>query len=90
MLCEPCPTCEGRGFVRTAETVCYEIFREIVRQTRQFQFQALMVMAHQDVVERLLDEESASLAELEEFTGKPIRLQTDAMYSQEQFDVVLM
>jgi ribonuclease G len=90
MLCEPCPTCEGRGFVRTAETVCYEIFREIVRQTRQFQFQALMVMAHQDVVERLLDEESASLAELEEFTGKPIRLQTDAIYSQEQFDVVLM
>ncbi|MCC5868507.1 MAG: ribonuclease G [Gammaproteobacteria bacterium] len=90
MLCEPCPICEGRGFIKTAETVCYEIFREIVRQHRQFEFQELMVMAHQDVVERLLDEESASLAELEEFTGKPIRLQTDAMYSQEQFDVVLM
>ncbi len=90
MLCAPCPTCEGRGFIKTAETVCNEIFREIVRQHRQFEFQQLMVMAHQDVVERLLDEESASLAELEEFTGKPIRLQTDAMYSQEQFDVVLM
>ncbi len=90
MLCEPCPICEGRGFIKTAETVCYEIFREIVRQHRQFEFQELMVMAHQDVVERLLDEESSSLAELEEFTGKPIRLQTDAMYSQEQFDVVLM
>lgn len=90
LLCEPCPSCEGRGFVKTAETVCYEIFRDIVRQHRQFEFQELMVIAHQDVVERLLDEESASLAELEEFTGKPIRLQTDAMYAQEQFDVVLM
>jgi ribonuclease G len=90
VLCEPCPTCEGRGFVRTAETVCHEIFREILRQHRQFDVQELLVLAHQDVVERLLDEESASLAEMEELIGKPIRLQTDPMYSQEHFDVVLM
>ena len=65
LLCEPCPACEGRGFVKTAETVCYEIFREILRQARQFDFQQLLVLAHQDVIERLLDEESAALAELE-------------------------
>jgi ribonuclease G len=90
MLCMPCPTCEGRGFVKTSETVCYEIFREILRQSRQFQFQELMVLAHQDVIERLLDEESAALAELEVHTGKPIRLQTEALYQQDQYDVVLM
>lgn len=90
MLCMPCPTCEGRGFVKTTETVCYEIFREILRQAKQFQFQELMVLAHQDVVERLLDEESAALAELEVHTGKPIRLQTEALYQQDQYDVVLM
>jgi ribonuclease G len=90
MLCSPCPTCEGRGFVKTAETVCYEIFREILRQARQFQFQEMMVLAHQDVIERLLDEESAALAELEVFTRKPIRLQTEALYNQDQYDVVLM
>jgi ribonuclease G len=90
MLCMPCPTCEGRGFVKTPETVCYEIFREILRQSRQFQFQELMVLAHQDVIERLLDEESAALAELEVHTGKPIRLQTEALYQQDQYDVVLM
>ena len=55
LLCQPCPTCEGHGFVKTAETVCYEIFREIVRQHRQFDFQQLMVLAHQDVVDLLLD-----------------------------------
>jgi ribonuclease G len=90
MLCSACPTCEGRGFVKTTETVCYEIFREILRQSRQFQFQELMVLAHQDVIERLLDEESAALAELEVHTGKPIRLQTEALYQQDQYDVVLM
>jgi len=90
MLCEPCPTCEGRGFVKTPETACYEIFREVLRQHHQFEFQELLVLANQDVVERLLDEESAPLAELEEFIGKPIRLQTEAAYTQDQFDVVLM
>jgi ribonuclease G len=90
LLCQACPTCEGKGFVKTAETVCYEVFREIVRQSRQFECQQLMVLAHQDVIERLLDEESSALGELELVTGKPIRLQTEALYTVDQYDVVLM
>ncbi|HEX3914940.1 MAG TPA: ribonuclease G [Steroidobacteraceae bacterium] len=90
LLCHSCPTCEGRGFVKTVETVCYEIFREIVRQSRQFECRQLMVLAHQDVTERLLDEESSALGELELVTGKPIRLQTEALYTVDQYDVVLM
>jgi ribonuclease G len=90
LLCRSCPTCEGRGFVKTVETVCYEIFREIVRQSRQFECQQLMVLAHQDVIERLLDEESSALGELELAIGKPIRLQTEALYTVDQYDVVLM
>jgi ribonuclease G len=90
ILCEDCPTCEGRGFVMTAETVCFEIFREIIRQSRQFEFEEVMVLASQEVIELLLDEQARSLAELEEQTGKSIRLQTEALYQQDQFDVVLM
>jgi ribonuclease G len=90
LLCQACPTCEGRGFVKTAETVCYEVFREIVRQARQFDCRQLMVLAHQDVIERLLDEESSALGELELVTGKPIRLQTESLYAVDQYDVVLM
>ena len=90
LLCQACPTCEGRGFVKTVETVCYEVFREIVRQSRQFECRQLMVLAHQDVIERLLDEESSALGELEVITGKPIRLQTEALYTVDQYDVVLM
>jgi ribonuclease G len=88
LLCRPCPTCGGRGSVKTAETVCYEIFRDILRQARQFDFQELLVLAHPEVVERLVDEESTSLAELEETTGRPVRLQAEALYAQDQYDVV--
>jgi ribonuclease G len=90
LLCQPCPSCEGRGFVKTAETVCHEIFREILRQHRQFDFQEVLVLARPSVIERLLDEDSAGIAELEEVTGKPIRLQSEALYAPDQFDVVLM
>ena len=90
ILCEDCPACSGRGFVMTAETACFEIFREIIRQSRQFEFSEVMVLASQDVIELLLDEQARSLAELEEQTGKSIRLQTESLYLQDQFDVVLM
>jgi ribonuclease G len=90
VLGEDCPGCNGRGFVMTAETVCFEVFREIIRQSRQFEFEEVLVLAHQDVIEMLLDEQARSFAELEEQTGKSIRLQPESLYLQDQFDVVLM
>jgi len=90
VLCQPCPTCEGRASIKTAETVCYEIYREVLRQSRQFDCKEMMVLAHQDVIELLVDEESDLIAGLETITGNPIRLQTETLYSLEQHDVVLM
>ncbi|MEA3638723.1 MAG: ribonuclease G [Lamprobacter sp.] len=90
ILCEPCPCCNGRGSLKTAETACYEIFREILREARQFEVEQLLVLASQEVIDRLLDEESGHLAELEEFIGKPIKLQAESLYTQEQYDVVLI
>ncbi|KFF49056.1 ribonuclease G [Gammaproteobacteria bacterium MFB021] len=89
-LCEPCPTCHGRGTLKTPETICYEIFREILREERAYSPETYMVLASQSVVDRLLDEESAAVADLESFIGKTIRFQVEAHYSQEQYDIVLM
>jgi ribonuclease G len=89
LLCGPCPQCTGRGVVRTPETVCHEIFREIVRQSGQFKSEELLILAHQDVVDRLLEEEAPVLAELETQVGRPIRLQAEALYGVDQYDVVL-
>jgi ribonuclease G len=90
ILCQPCPSCHGNGFIKTAETVCYEVFREILRAVRQFDARELLVLASQEVVDLMLDEESDSLAELQQFVGIPIRLQVEALYTQEHFDVVLL
>lgn len=90
LLCEPCATCQGRGTLRTPETVCYEIFREILREARAYQAEGYMVLANQHVVDRLLDEESGNLADLETFIARPIKLQVESLYTQEQYDVVLM
>ncbi|ALN85111.1 ribonuclease G [Lysobacter capsici] len=89
-LSEACHECGGRGTLKTPETVTYEIFRDIVRQVRQFDAARLLVIASPKVVARITDEESAAVAELEEFLGKSIRFQPDDQYAQEQFDVVLL
>jgi len=90
VLCDPCPTCSGRGSIKTADSVCYEIFREILREARQFDTEKLLVVASQEVIDTLVDDESASFAELEAFIGKPITLQVESLYSREHYDVVLM
>jgi len=90
ILCEPCPTCQGRGEVKTAQTICYEILRELLREARQFDAREFRILASQMVIDRFLDEESQSLAMLEEFIAKPIALQVETIYTQEQYDIVLM
>jgi len=90
ILCEDCPVCQGRGVLKTAESVCYEIFREIMRDARAYENDTLMVLAAQSVVDRLLDEESTTVADLEEFAGKTIQFRVEPIYSQEQFDIILL
>ena len=90
MLCEPCPTCAGRGQVKTARTVCYDILREILREARQFNPKEFRIVACAAVVEMFLDEESVHLAGLSEFIGKPISLSTEPSLNPEQYDIVLM
>lgn len=89
-LCEGCPVCHGRGVVKSLETVCYEIFREVTRMARQFDADRLLVIANERVVDRMVEEESASMAELEAFIGKTVAFQADMQYPQEQFDVVML
>lgn len=90
VLCEPCSACQGRGEQKTAQTVCYEILRELLREARQFNARELRVLAAPKVIDMLLDEESQSLANLSDFIGKPISLQVETQYNQRSFDIILM
>ncbi len=90
VLCQPCPVCAGRGELKTAQTVCYQILRELVREARQFSAKEFRILAAQQVIDMFLDEESQSLAILSDDIGKPVSLQVESLYNQEQFDIVLM
>ncbi|MFP5465918.1 MAG: ribonuclease G [Gammaproteobacteria bacterium] len=90
MLSEPCASCGGKGQVKTARSVCYDILREILREARAFNPREFRVIASAQVVELFLDEESQHLAGLSDFIGKPISLQTEASMTQEQYDIVLL
>ena len=90
VLCEPCPTCEGRGQIKTARSVCYDILREVLREARQFDPKEFRVVASAAVVEMLLDEENQHLAGLSEFIGKPISLSVEPSANPEQYDIVLL
>jgi ribonuclease G len=90
VLCEACPTCAGRGEIKSAQTVCYEILREIMRSARQFDPKEFRILASQTVIDRFLDEESQGMTMLEDFIKKPISLSVETSYTQEQYDVILV
>ncbi len=90
ILCESCPTCAGRGEIKTAQTVCYDVLREILREARQFDAREYRIVASQSVIDLFLDEESGSLAQLIDFIGKPVSLQVESTYPQEQYDIILL
>ena len=89
-LCEPCSTCQGRGFVKTAETVCFEIFREIMRCARTYNSpKKFTVVAHAAVIDLLLTSEADTVADLEYLLGRVITFEVENLYTQEQYDIVL-
>ncbi len=89
ITCEPCSTCQGKGEVKTAQTICYEILREIVRERRQFNPREFRIVAAPDVIDLFLEEENQFLAQLGDFISKPIKLQAEGSFRQEQYDIVL-
>jgi ribonuclease G len=90
ILCEPCPVCQGRGELKAPQTVCYDILREVMRADRQFNAKEYRILASQKVIDLFLDEESGSLTQLGDFIGKPISMQVETAYMQEQYDVILV
>ena len=90
VLCETCAACGGRGVLKTARTVCYEVLREILREARQFNPREFRILASQQVIDLFLEEESQALAMLGDFIGKPVSMQVESTYGPEQYDIILL
>ena len=90
VLCHECPSCKGRGSLKTTESVCYEIFREIIRVDRAHAADRFVVYASEKVCDALLNQETHYLADLELFIGKQVKIQAEPQYGHEKYDVVMM
>ncbi|MDR3477765.1 MAG: ribonuclease G [Gammaproteobacteria bacterium] len=88
ILCVTCPLCQRRGSIKSLDTVCYEIFRELKRIAKNYNWVGFVIIASPQVIDELLNEESSMLAELEASLGKPIKLQTEMSYVQERYDIL--
>ena len=88
LLCEACEVCQGRGELKTAQTICYEIMRELLRESKQFDAKEFKILAATEVINMLMDEESQSLANLSDFIQKPVSLQIETQYAREEFDII--
>lgn len=86
-LCEQCPHCEGKGFVKSLTTVSYEILRAIQSEIADSSSSRITVTAHPEVVKLLFEQESAQLEEIQRQHSTKIELTQDPNLFQEQYEV---
>jgi len=89
MMCEPCPYCEGRGYVKSKTTVCHEIFREVRREMLDIRGTKVLLTVNPQVADLLYDEERRGLEELEKKYKKRVTVRAKPGFHQEQFEIVI-
>ena len=89
-LCDTCPYCDGRGFIKSSRTVCYEVFREIRKAFTGAEEKKALVTVNSTVADMLYDEERQGVEELEKEFGKKIVIKADPNLHQEQYEVIMV
>jgi len=88
-LCNTCPYCEGKGFVLSPRTICFEIFRKIEKMTITHGA-SVLITAHPYVAELLSDEESYAVEEIEKTRGIEVIIKEDAQLHQENYTISVL
>jgi ribonuclease G len=87
ILCEPCYYCEGEGYLVSRQTICYNIFREIIRDAQELNGVRLTLQVNPQIAELLHGEENHLIAQLERRIGKQIVVYPAPQFHMEEFDV---
>lgn len=88
-LCEPCFYCEGKGYIRSTQSVAYEILRELRREVSMVQSKTVHVVAHPDVAHLLFDEERAAIEAVETQSRRRVEIRANTQFHHEQFEVYI-
>jgi len=89
-LLRDCSRCLGHGRTKSLTTICYQIFREVMAEARAYPCNKLMVVAHPDIIDLLVDEESKNVERLEQFVNKQIGLNSSPNLATDQYEIVLL
>ena len=89
-LLRDCSRCLGHGRTKSLTTICYQIFREVMAEARAYPCNKLMVVAHPDIIDLLVDEESKNVERLEQFVNKQIGLNSSPDLATGQYEIVLL
>ncbi|AYB49356.1 ribonuclease E/G [Candidatus Williamhamiltonella defendens] len=88
ILCDRCQTCEGRGWFKSPETVCHEIFRKMIQLHHSSDSQQMLVYVSNRVSDFLLHQKAETLAKIQCLLGKKIQIKIDPLYTQNQFHIL--
>lgn len=89
IMCETCPTCGGRGYVKTIETLVYELFRDLMREARELSPKKLTVVGDPALIEFIREEESLAFSDLQVLLRFPIRLESNDAYVDGQYEIAV-
>jgi ribonuclease G len=87
MLCEPCFYCEGEGYLTSRRTICYNIYREIIRESRDMMGVKVTLRVNPEIAELLHGEENHLIVDLERIIGKQIVIYPNSQLHMEEFNV---
>lgn len=88
MLCEDCFYCDGEGFLTSRQTICYSIYREILRESRDMMGVKITLRVNPEIAELLHGEENHMIMSLEKSIGKQIVIYPNPQLHMEEFDVL--
>lgn len=87
MLCEPCFYCEGEGYLKSKQTICYEIYRDIARDSSETMGNGITLKVHPRIAELLLGDEQNIVQSLESSLKKHIVICPEPRFHLEQYEV---
>ena len=88
ILCEPCFYCDGEGYLISGQTICYNIYREILRESRDMMGVKVSLRVNPEIAELLHGEENHLIVSLERIIGKQIVIYPNSQLHMEEFDVL--
>ncbi len=87
-LCEPCPYCEGKGYIKSRLTTVYEIFRELRREIRGMPGYRVTLLVHPDIADLLTDDEHEGIEDIERRYEKQIAIHARPHFHLEQYEIL--